>query len=184
MYPALIPVTDLTLRHGLAQLGEKQCAARARSGDFHGLRELRPSDDPRDIHWRTSARRGRPFVREFEEEKGRTLVIILETRIKTEESESFETAVSYAASLSLVLLRRGFRVGLVAGNHFVAPDAGMSCGGQILRALALVPASSPDEPAHDLPPRIGQGAGTLTIIPAEGHPRIDIGTGKTARRIA
>jgi uncharacterized protein (DUF58 family) len=78
-YPALIPVTDPTLNSGLAQLGEKQSPARARSGDFHGLRELRPGDDPRDIHWRTTARRGRAFVREFEEETGRNVIVVLQT---------------------------------------------------------------------------------------------------------
>ncbi|MCJ7630532.1 MAG: DUF58 domain-containing protein [Longimicrobiales bacterium] len=34
-------------------------------GEYRGLRSYRPGDDPRDIHWRTTARLGRPVVREY-----------------------------------------------------------------------------------------------------------------------
>jgi uncharacterized protein (DUF58 family) len=183
-YPALVPVSDLALQSELARLGEKQSSARARSGDFHGLRELRPGDDPRDIHWRTTARRGRPFVREFEEEAGRTVVLVLDTDSEPEAAELFETAVSYTASLALVLLRRGFRVGLVAGRCSVAPDAGPSNTSGILRCLALVPSSAPGEPKGERPSWASQGAATLTITPAPGQPRIEAGAGKALRRIA
>jgi len=181
-YPALVPVSDPILRGGLAQLGEKQSPARARSGDFHGLREFRPGDDPRDIHWRTSARRGRPFVREFEEESGRTIVVVLEAGAGPNAAEEFETAVSYAASLALVLLRRAFRVGLVAGRSFMPPDAGPQHAGNILRCLALVDDAAPSEGVT--PAWAGQGSTTLTVTPVPGHPRIEVAAGKAARRTA
>ena len=180
-YPALLPVTDPVLSSGLAQLGEKQSPARARTGDFHGLRELRPGDDPRDIHWRTTARRGRPFVREFEEETGRNVVVVLQTATEAT-SAVFETAVSYAASLALALLRRAFRVGLIAGTASVPPAAGPMQAGSILRSLALVEAgvaSNPDTVAWT-----ADGASLLFVIPAAGAPRIELGKGKTARRSA
>ena len=184
VYPALIPVSDLTLRAGLSQLGEKQTAARARSGEFHGLRELRPGDDPSSIHWRTSARRGRPFVREFEEEAGRTVVIVLETAVEPEASQDFETAVSYAASLALVLIRRGLRVGLVAGAFGIAPETGGSQGGKILRALALVEPAANSQSVGERPAWAGHGATTLTVVPAPDHPRVEVGTGMAMRRVS
>ena len=184
VYPALIPVSDLTLRTGLSQLGEKQTAARARSGEFHGLRELRPGDDPSSIHWRTSARRGRAFMREFEEEVGRTVVIVLETDVATEASDEFEMAVSYAASLALVLIRRGLRVGLVAGAFGIAPEIGGAQGGQILRALALVESAANSQSEGERPAWAGHGATTLTIIAAPGRPRVEVGTGMAIRRLA
>lgn len=180
VYPALIPVTDPTLAGGLAQLGEKQSPARARSGDFHGLRELRPGDDPRDIHWRTTARRGRSFVREFEEETGREVVVVLETGADVP-AEVFETAVSYAASLALLLLRRSFRVGLIAGAACVPPGLGPTQGGAVLRSLALVEnvAGNPDTTKC-----AGKGATLLLVTPAAGAPRIEIAKAKAARRSA
>jgi uncharacterized protein (DUF58 family) len=184
VYPALIPVSDLTLRTGLSQLGEKQTAARARSGEFHGLRELRPGDDPSSIHWRTSARRCRAFMREFEEEVGRTVVIVLETDVATEASDEFEMAVSYAASLALVLIRRGLRVGLVAGAFGIAPEIGGAQGGQILRALALVESAANSQSEGERPSWAGHGATTLTIIAAPGRPRVEVGTGMAIRRLA
>jgi uncharacterized protein (DUF58 family) len=184
VYPALIPVSDLTLRAGLSQLGERQTAARARSGEFRGLRELRPGDDPSSIHWRTSARRGRTFVREFEEEAGRTVIIVLETAIETGEDLAFETAVSYAASLALVLIRRGLRVGLVAGAFGIAPETGGSQGGQILRALALVEPAANSQSMGERPAWAGHGATTLTVVPAPDHPRVEASTSVGMRRIS
>jgi uncharacterized protein (DUF58 family) len=179
VYPALIPVTDPLLAGGLAQVGEKQSPARARSGDFHGLRELRAGDDPRDIHWRTTARRGRPFVRELEEETGRILTLVLPTGTGANDGD-FELAVSYAASLAMLLLRRGFRVGLLCGTCFIPPAIGPLQGGSLLRCLALVDGRAPGE----RPSPAWAGGTRITITPAEGRPRIEVTADKAARRSA
>ena len=180
VYPALVPVNEPSVLGGLARVGEKQSPARARSGDFHGLRELRPGDDPRDIHWRTTARRGRAFVREFEEETGRNLVIVLETGPEFP-ADDFEQAVSYAASLALLLRRRSYRVGLIAGSAMVPPGAGPVHAGDLLRCLALVDGNAPQAPR---PPEWTRGVPTLTVTPAAGRPRVELATGRTLRRIA
>src|SRR5205814_7019129 len=99
----------------------------SRSGEFHGLREFRSGDDPRDIHWRTSARRGRPFVRELEEETGRIVMIVLETGaapVAGDPVRAFEDAVSLAASLAVALLRKGLQVGLKTDGAQVTPSSG------------------------------------------------------------
>jgi len=186
VYPALVPVSDVDLRSGLAQLGERQSATPTRSGDFHGLRELRPGDDPRDIHWRTTARRGRPFVREFEDESGRAVIVVLDRRAPPD-AAAFESAVSFAASLALLLLRRGFRVGLSAGDSFLPPAASASHGGQILRCLALVEAAT-STTTHQglagLPAGAWRGINLLTVVPAAGRPRVEMSTFDSARRSA
>ncbi len=181
VYPALIPISDPLLRTGLAQLGEKQSPTLARSGEFHGLRELRAGDDPSSIHWRTSARRGRPFVREFEEQTGRAVVIALETA-EPSNGEAFESAVSYAASLAILLLRRGLRVGLVAGAVGLRPEVGSVQSSSILRALALVEASRNRDPASAAQP--APGSVVVKITPAPGQPRIDVGAKTASRRSA
>jgi uncharacterized protein (DUF58 family) len=181
VYPALVPVSDIKLEAGLAEIGEKQSPTRARSGDFHGLRELRAGDDPRDIHWRTTARRGRPFVREFEEETGRSVLVVLAPPADKDAVEDFERAVSYAASLALLLLRRGFHVGLWTEETFIAP--GTTTASAILRCLALVPATPTAAEAASARPRRWRG-NTLTVTPAPGRPRVELAPGSALRRIA
>ena len=58
---------------GLEAQGRK-----GRRGEFHGLREFRDGDDPRDIHWRSTAEAGRTLVREHEEEAARRVTIFLD----------------------------------------------------------------------------------------------------------
>jgi uncharacterized protein (DUF58 family) len=46
--------------------------------EYHGLRDYRPGDSPRWIHWRTSARRGELMVKEFEQENEQDLAILID----------------------------------------------------------------------------------------------------------
>jgi uncharacterized protein (DUF58 family) len=147
VYPALVPVPPAVLRGLPVQHGDGREVRRSRDGDFHGLRDFRPGDDPRDIHWRTTARRGVPFVRENEADEGAIATVVLDNAAGAA-PEAFEVAVSQAASCALALLARGFRVALVLRGASLAPDAGPAQATRILRALALVepvPADAPLE---------------------------------------
>ncbi|HMP58162.1 MAG TPA: DUF58 domain-containing protein [Gemmatales bacterium] len=46
--------------------------------DFYGVRDFRPGDSPRWIHWRTTARMGTPMVREFEETPLEHLLVVVD----------------------------------------------------------------------------------------------------------
>ena len=61
-----------------------------------GLRAYRDGDDPRDIHWRSSARRGIPLVRENEDEEAREATVVLRQRRRGAAADpaAFERAVS------------------------------------------------------------------------------------------
>lgn len=181
VYPALVPVTDVPVPIVPVHVGDRLGSARARSGDFHGLRELRAGDDPRDIHWRTSARRGRPFVREFEEDSERSLVIVLETAVSEGGAEAFEAAVSYAASLALVLLRRGLWVGLRVRDTTIAPDAGTAAA--ILRCLALVRMDDGEVQPARPHARTWKGK-TVTVSAALARPRVEVAGPGLLRRLA
>ena len=50
----------------------------AAQDQFHGLRPFRSGDNPRSVHWRTSARRGEWMVREFEDLPGDNLVLVFD----------------------------------------------------------------------------------------------------------
>ena len=71
--------------------------------DFYGLREWRPGDSRRWIHWRTSARRGTLVVRQFEQRRSQNLALLVDLwqpKNPTSESlEHVETAISFVATL-------------------------------------------------------------------------------------
>ena len=119
---------------------------RGRSAEVQKLRDAAPGDELRDVHWRQTARQGRPIVKERSSELGRDVVVWLETRGAP--GEAFERAVREAAGLALRALARGDRTGLVAGSVFVPPATGAGQRRRVLGALALVAAG--EEPATAL----------------------------------
>ncbi len=75
---------------------------------FHSLRDYQPGDDRRHIHWRSSARAGRPIVRQFVDTRRSTNLVVLDPRPERYESESLaEVAVEIAASVSVAMLGAG-----------------------------------------------------------------------------
>ncbi len=172
VYPALVPVPDNLLPAGAMQLGQKHTARASRSGDFHGLREFRQGDDPRDIHWRTSARRGRAFVREFEDESSRIAVVVFGTS-GTLHPDSFEAAVSTAASIAVKLLKRGYLVGLHTGDTSIPAAGGPTQAGQILKCLALVTPAAAALPVARLA-KLSQLGGCIQVAPGPGGTRISV----------
>lgn len=178
VYPALISVHTPWLYQRLSLIDENGSPRRSRGGEFHGLREMRPDDDPRDIHFRTSARRGHLFVREFEADQGHIAMIALEetTLVEPERDSAIELAVTTAASLALELLRRGYQVGLCAGGARLLPERSGRQENRILHALALY------EPGMDCPKINSPYATLLRVKPALGRPLVEAVTQQGQRR--
>lgn len=80
-------------------------------GEFHGLRDWRQGDSRRWIHWRTSARMGSLFVRQFEQQEEQDVVLLLDLWMPASASDKqrrhVERAVSFAATVAADLTRRG-----------------------------------------------------------------------------
>ncbi|QQM68454.1 DUF58 domain-containing protein [Actinomyces weissii] len=84
---------------------------------FHALRDYVPGDDRRNVHWRSTARTGRLMVRQFEETRRASLVVLLSTRMEDYATEDdFETAVSCACSLALDAVSANREVHLLTQN--------------------------------------------------------------------
>lgn len=68
--------------------------------EFHGIREYRSGDNPRAIHWRSSARHGQLMVKEHQQHRQSDLTVLLDL-FQTQEftPELQETAISLAATL-------------------------------------------------------------------------------------
>lgn len=107
-------------RRRLLQAQELVSEMRPRSGpfddDFHKLREYRAGDDPRSIHWKTSARRNELMVREYRESRDRSLVVLLDAWIPSVGTEDdrrrVELGISFAATACLDQLKRSREGGI------------------------------------------------------------------------
>ncbi|MDR2346400.1 MAG: DUF58 domain-containing protein [Planctomycetaceae bacterium] len=82
------------------------------TGEFLGVRRWLAGDTKKWIHWRASAKHGQPFVRQFETKQNHDCAILLD--IYDEhlmsapiQSDNFELAISFAATLVSEMTRRG-----------------------------------------------------------------------------
>jgi uncharacterized protein (DUF58 family) len=83
--------------------------------EFASLRDYRPGDPPRRIHWKMSARRpGQLLVREYEDPKVRDAVVLLDTFLPNPNDQRrrarLERGVTFAATLVEALLSEGYCV--------------------------------------------------------------------------
>lgn len=99
---------------GVDRNAELEVTLRRASSDplagFQSLREYVRGDDTRTIHWPTTARVGRPMVREFMDPRRPVFTIAVTTDAESYTEQDFEEAVDVAASLASHVLRRGIDI--------------------------------------------------------------------------
>jgi uncharacterized protein (DUF58 family) len=78
--------------------------------EFQSLRDYNEGDDPRRIHWTSSARTGRIVVRDLLELRRRERHILLDTLDSSYTAREFEDAVEIAASLAVAGLEGQMQV--------------------------------------------------------------------------
>lgn len=117
---------------------------RAGSGEeYFGLRDWRTGEDPRNIHWKASARRNNYVVREFEEEEQRAVQIIFvpaagHQSIDEQLLAKFEWGLSKTVGLLQTLNQQNYRIGLSLPAVVLEPQEGHTHLDRMLRALATV----------------------------------------------
>jgi len=139
-------------------------APRAGSGtEMFGVREYRPGDPLRRIHWRSSARHGELIVREFEPRGVQTLGIFCDPAPPS--PEAADQIARIAASEAWDCLRAGGRVVLWApGAEPSRPDQARSIW-PLLEWLARYP-FQPD-PLFALPPPTGDAIAVTSTSNAD-----------------
>lgn len=105
-------------------------------GEPWGVTEYFPGDNPRHIHWRSSAKRGDIMRKEFTEESERKITVRLVIS-DTHSEDEIEYKIEAAASLAVRFIRGDYAVGLILGSEFINPVKGMGQLERILEALAL-----------------------------------------------
>ena len=149
---ALPRLTSLVARRQVHELEASLPAPRAGSGtELFGIREYRPGDPLRRIHWRSSAKRGELIVREYEPPGVQTLGIFCDPEPPTREIA--DQIARLAASEAWDCLRDGGRVVLSApGLEPSRPDESRSLWA-LLEWLARYPMT------HSPSPPRGEGRG-------------------------
>ena len=135
VYPAVRPISPESLLR-LVGAGTSAVRRRGRGHDLYNLRAYRPGDDPRLIHWRSSAKVESLLVREMEAETTEDTRVVLSGRGERDAAR-LEAALSEAASIASHLARAGAGVELTGAGLFVPLGRGLGHAHRILTELAL-----------------------------------------------
>jgi uncharacterized protein (DUF58 family) len=147
VYPSVFPIANLALRGAPSQLHRGGYLLPEGSGaaEFSGLREYRPGDNPRYIHWPTSARMSELMVKQFEPLASACMYIALDlaqgSNVGQGKHATLEYAARIAASISRFSCYNSIRTRMIgAGTAPLEIDAasGASQYQRILDALAIV----------------------------------------------
>ena len=155
---------------------------RARTGageEFIGVRDYRPGDPPRSVHWKSTARAGHLIVREFEEEVASRVALVLAGADTGEPPDSaFEMLVSAAASIGVYALQTGHPVDMVrptseGGVERLGDTDRFGLLDWLARAEPLdAPLTSLVAPALD---RIGRRGTLVLLTPTTGEAAASLG---------
>jgi uncharacterized protein (DUF58 family) len=111
--------------------------------EFFGMREYRPGDNVRWIHWRRSASLDRLLIREMVDSNPGRVTLAVETAGAAGPADPsvVDRLVSAAASLACDALERGWHVGLIVNGEpavVLPPAGGQAVRTRLLYELALV----------------------------------------------
>lgn len=122
--PAMLGL-DTVLRLAASErwfdLGVRRMRRRGGQREFDSLREYVPGDDPRQVDHKAFARRGMPIVKDYIEERGQELVILIDTGRRMGATTSvgssrgwskLDHALDAALQLAAVALQSQDRVGI------------------------------------------------------------------------
>lgn len=149
------------------------------SEEFISVRDYRPGDPLRHIHWRAWAKAGKPIVKEYQDEYFVRHALVLDTFTAGPADRVFEEAVSVAASFASSIVTQESLLDLMfvgAEAYCFTSGRGVSQAERMLEILAsVVPCA--DKPFGTLPPLVMERAATLSgcicILLAWDEPRKD-----------
>jgi uncharacterized protein (DUF58 family) len=123
--PAL-PHLAVTLRLAASErwrdLGVRVLPPRGGQREFESLRDYVAGDDVRSVDWKAFAKRGRPYVRQFQVERGQELLLMVDcgrrmgattTEGRARGWTKLDHALDAALELAAVALAKGDRVGIL-----------------------------------------------------------------------
>ncbi|MES2660767.1 MAG: DUF58 domain-containing protein [Verrucomicrobiota bacterium] len=141
--PRRFPLPPIELPGGAAFKisGEANTNSIGNSGEFVGLRDYRPGDPLRQIHWKSWARTGRPIVKELEDTFYPRYGLIVDTLSCDRTDIQFEEVISVAASFAASLDTSESLLDLMFIKneaHMVTAGRGIERAEKLLEVLAGV----------------------------------------------
>lgn len=154
----------IALRERMA--GEFRSAFRGRGLEFSSIRAYTPGDEVRLIDWNVTARRGEPYVKEFVEERERTLLLVIDVSRSADFGTTGRSvrrfAIEVAGLLGFSAATSNDRVGAIAfsdrSEYSLPPARGSS---HVLRMLHDLLHLEPEGAGSDLGSALGQAARIL-----------------------
>lgn len=124
-------------------LGRYRSRFKGRGIEFRDFREYLAGDDPRTIDWNVTARFGRPFVKNSEEERELSVVLLLDMsasqRFGSGKESKLELAQELTSLLALTALASGDKVGLLTfdDHHhcYLHPSKGRQQKQRLLQSI-------------------------------------------------
>jgi uncharacterized protein (DUF58 family) len=143
VYPRLVALTQLFSEgRAQAQDGRRLLLRRPTGYELHGVREYVEGESLRNVHWRSTARRGRLMMKELEDAPSDEVAVLLDGDERGAAGESFEVAVRAAGSILQAHVRRGRRCSLVV-NSATREVQNVASEGEWHRALEVLAAAEP-----------------------------------------
>ncbi len=148
-YPEAFPLDSPAFRLTLLADGPEAAGGLEDPSRFAGVREYAPGDPLHRLHWKATARQGRPMVREYARVKSSGVWLHLDLQGQGKPGEVYaEHAASLATSLLLAAERDGLAFGLSVGGLEVGLGRGTDHLARMLQALAL---ADPEAEPHAVP---------------------------------
>ena len=157
VYPNLLDIRkyEILMRKAqLYELGLRNARIFGAGTEFERLRDYQPDDEYRKIHWKATARRGKPITMEYETERSQTIVTLIDVgrmmRSPVGDLAKVDYAINTALMLAYVAGLKGDRVGLLTFadqvGGYLAPRRGK---GQFYRMLETLYAVQSQPAAPD-----------------------------------
>jgi uncharacterized protein (DUF58 family) len=145
---------------------KRRARAHGLGRDFESLRDWQQGDEPRDVCWTATARRGRLITRTYQPERSQTVWIVIDAgrlmRARRDRHTSLDAAVNAAFALAQVASGAGDRVGLLVYGRGVqcrlSPNRGPAHLRAMLESLAMARGET-SEAAH--------GAAAAAVLAAQ-----------------
>lgn len=147
VYPPVVPLVSFGQLPGDLPGGSVQGQrAYVTTPNASGVREYRPGDAMRQIHWPSSARLRRLMVKEFDLDPLSESWLVLDLNLNAQagfgQDSTEEWGVEVAATLANYLLSQHREVGLITQGHTIVADRGNRQLHKLLELLAVVHSSS------------------------------------------